>query len=214
MQAEFWHERWRENKIGFHEAAPNEFLVRHFEAMGLEPGSRIFVPLAGKSLDLSWLEAQGMRVVGVELDESAVRAFFDEAETTTLVSSVGSLQKYRSGDVELLAGDIFDLTPEILGPVDAIYDRAALVALPDEMRARYAKHVVSLTGAAPQLLVAFDYDQTQTAGPPFSVNQTMIEALYRATYSQTLLSRQPITGRLAQRCGGFEESWLLVPKAL
>lgn len=212
MQPEFWHERWRENKIGFHEAAPNANLVAHFEAMALQPGSRVFVPLAGKSLDLSWLQAQGMRVVGIELDESAVRAFFDEAETTTLVSTVGPFQRYRSGDIELFAGDIFDLTPEVLGTVDAIYDRAALVALPEAMRKRYAEHLVALTEAAPQFLVAFDYDQTQTDGPPFSVNQNMIDGMYKATYSQTLLSRQPITGRLAQRCEGFEESWLLQPK--
>lgn len=212
MEPEFWHERWRENNIGFHEGIPNAYLSAHFSQLELPQGSRVFVPLAGKSVDLAWLEEQGYRVVAIELDETAVRAFFNEIDVTTLVTDMGSLARYQSGNIEFYAGDFFDLSHEILGPVDAIYDRAALVALPEPMRLRYATQLRSLTDCAPQLLVSFDYDQSQTAGPPFSVDRIAIESMYGEYYRKTLLAESEITGRLAGRCSGMEQCWLLNPR--
>ena len=149
MDAQFWHDRWHEGRLGFHEGRVNRMLETHVGALGLNPGARILLPLCGKAVDLPWLAAQGYRVVGAELSAVAVRDLFASLEIDPVVAEKGDLTLWSAGNIEVFVGDIFDLDPETLGVVDAIYDRAALVALPDAMRARYAAHLADLTGAAP-----------------------------------------------------------------
>ena len=165
MQPEFWHDRWARHQIGFHEAAVNPLLVEHFPALGkLRPGSRVFVPLCGKTLDIDWLLARGHQVIGVELSEVAVRELHE-----------------RIGDPEgldVIVGDLFELTAERLGPIDAVYDRAALIALPAEMRTRYVAHLKAITRNAPQLLITLAYDQSAADGPPFSVTDEEVRVHY------------------------------------
>lgn len=211
MDPAFWHERWADGRTGWHESNANALLLRHFQALNLAHGARLFVPLCGKSVDLLWLRDQGCSVVGAELDQSAVDAFFTESGLAADIRDTGPLKHYSAHNIDVFAGDIFDLTARDIGPVDAVYDRAALVALPDAMRARYARHLGNLTNQAPQLLVTFDYDQSQTDGPPFSVSNAMIDALYGATYRRATLERQDITGGLAERAEGFEIASLLLP---
>jgi hypothetical protein len=45
------------------------------------------------------------------------------------------------------------LTPKEIGPIDWVYDRAALVALPDSMRKEYLTAIDRLTGVGTQSLV-------------------------------------------------------------
>ena len=78
MQPDFWHQRWADNQIGFHQSAPTPLLLKHWPALGITPGAQVFVPLAGKSLDMAWLASQGHRVLGVELSQLAVEQFFAE----------------------------------------------------------------------------------------------------------------------------------------
>src|SRR5690606_35997899 len=79
-----------------------------------------------------------------------------------------------------------------LGPVDLVYDRAALVALPDTIRARYAPHVAALAGPAAQLLISFEYDPAEMAGPPFPVRPDEIQRLYGDRYTLAELARQDV----------------------
>jgi thiopurine S-methyltransferase len=204
MDPAFWHERWADGRIGFHEGAPNALMVKHFGALDVPPGARVFVPLCGKSFDLIWLRAQGLEVVGAELDLSAVSAFFDENGLAPEVDTSGPLERYHADGIEIFAGDIFELTAAQLGPVNAVYDRAALVALPHDMRARYAQHLPDLTASAPQLVITFDYDQSAANGPPFSVPTEAVATLYAGRYRLTELERVPITGNLAARVSGHE----------
>lgn len=95
--------------------------------------------------------------------------------------------------------------------IDAVYDRAALIALPPRSRNRYARHLFDLTGGAGQLLITLDYDQTQMDGPPFSVPEEEIGVLYGGRYRRELLASREITGPLSQRCSGNENAWLLEP---
>ena len=154
MEAEFWHERWREEKHGFDQAAPNALLVAHLDALALKPGNRVFVPLCGKTVDIPWLLEQGLRVVGAELSETAVGQLFETMGVAPEIADLGSLKRYSSDGIDIFAGDIFDLSAGALGDVDAVFDRAALVALPEEMRARYSAHLSEITGNAPQLLLS------------------------------------------------------------
>ena len=183
MQAEFWLERWQTQKTGFHLEAINPGLQQYWSDTGLSAGQRVFVPLCGKTLDLWWLLEQGYQVCGVELSPLAVAALFEQHSVTPEVAEHGNLQCWRYHELAIWCGDIFDLSPEQVGQVDAVYDRAALVALPEQMRAAYARQLVHLTRTAPQLLITLEYDQSQMAGPPFSVTQAEIARLYGADYS-------------------------------
>ncbi len=211
MDPDFWHQRWQENKIAFHQAEGNALLSKHFHLLSLQEGDRVFIPLCGKSKDIVWLAAQGCRVVGIELSETAVEAFFAENGLEAEVSRTGGLRRYRSGPIELFAGDFFKLSKELLRPVDAIYDRAALVAMPEQMRTSYTHHLAKLSGNAPQFLITFDYDQSQTEGPPFSVPAEAIDRLYEGIYDREPVASAEIAGPLAERCMGTENAWLLRP---
>ena len=213
MEAEFWHERWHENRLGFHQEKPNALLVEHLDALRLRPGGTIFVPLCGKTLDIPWLMSQGLRVSGAELSEIAVRDLFDGMGVMPEIESVGPLKRYSADGVEIYAGDIFDLTAEVLGRVDAVFDRAALVALPGEMRRRYAAHLAAITGRARQLLITFDYDQSVMDGPPFSVTGDMVRALYETDFSIARLEGTGVAGGLKGIAQATEEIWLLEERA-
>ena len=210
MEPDFWHARWQtKNILGFHEGKANAFLVKHFSRLPLAPGARVFVPLCGKTRDIAWLLGQGLRVAGAELSRIAVEELFAELEVVPQVTQDGPLTRFSAPGLDILQGDIFALTRDALGPVDAVWDRAALVALPQDMRARYAPHLVALTDGAPQLLVCFEYDQSLLAGPPFSVPPQEVRTLYGGDYMVAPLETAPVPGGLKGQCEAVEHVWLL-----
>lgn len=212
MEAEFWHERWREEKHGFDQAAPNALLVAHLGALTLKPGDRMFVPLCGKTVDIPWLLEQGLRVVGAELSETAVGQLFETMGVAPEITDLGSLKRYSSDGIDIFAGDVFDLSAGALGDVDAVFDRAALVALPEEMRIRYSAHLSEITGNAPQLLITFDYNQSIMPGPPFSVPEAMVRRYYDASFAITRLAGTEVAGNLKGIAPAIEEIWLLATR--
>ncbi|MEN5217659.1 thiopurine S-methyltransferase [Pseudomonas pudica] len=170
MEPAFWQQRWADNQIGFHQAQVNPYLQKYWPTLGLAPGSRVLVPLCGKSLDLAWLAGQGYRVLGVELSRRAVEAFFREHGLQAEVQQRGAFEVWRSGDVELWCGDFFALQAEDVGDCSGLYDRAALIALPSQMRVAYMRLLSRLLPTGCQgLVVTLDYDQSLLGGPPFSV---------------------------------------------
>lgn len=212
MEHAFWQQRWRENRIAFHEAEPNPLLTQNYDQLKLSAGNGVFVPLCGKSFDLDWLLAKGLKVVGAELNEGAVHEVFERLRLTPDITQIGALKRYSAEELTVFVGDFFKLQASDIGPVDAVYDRAALVAMPDSMRADYAQHLMAITGKARQLLISFDYDQSQMSGPPFSVPGTTIATYYDDTFKRELISDTAIAGQLSQRCSGQEQVWLLTPK--
>ncbi len=209
MEAGFWHRKWAAREIGFHEKEANAMLAAHYGRLALGAGERVFLPLCGKTRDIAWLLQRGCRVAGIELSEVAIGELFEELGVTPEVSSHGALRRFRAAGVEVFCGDFFELQAALLGPVDAVYDRAALVALPVAMRARYAAQLMRVSGAAPQLLVTFEYDQTQMEGPPFSVDEPEIRALYASHYRLTALAREAIPGGFKGRVEAYDRAWLL-----
>jgi thiopurine S-methyltransferase len=197
MDPSFWQERWREGRIGFHEGQPNTLLERYGQRLG--GTRRVLVPLCGKSEDLAWLAAQGHQVVGVELVESAVRAFFAEHGLTPRESQVGGLRRFEAGAVTLVQGDFFACTAAELGACDAFYDRAALIALPPELRARYVRHLRGLLQpGAPGLVITLEYAQERMEGPPFSVLEAELRALYQGAHVALLAERPAQAPRIAE----------------
>ena len=198
MQQEFWHERWQLNQIGFHNEEINRHLQQYWPTLKITPGSRVFVPLCGKSNDMLWLLSQGYEVIGVELSPLAVQAFFAENELSAATSRQGKFSVNEADGLRIYCGDFFDLTADDLAGVSAVYDRASLVALPPEMRTAYAAHMQHLLiPGTKTLLVAFDYPQHEMQGPPFSVQKPEVQLLYsngcdvELLYTEDILEREP-----------------------
>ena len=211
MEASFWHAKWEKSEIGFHQDDVNPLLLDHFGALSLPAGSRVFVPLCGKTRDILWLLESGYRVVGIELSRMAVEQLFAEMELQPAISQVGPLTRFAVDDIDIYCGDIFELTGSELGQVDAVYDRAALVALPADMRQRYAEHLAAITGSARQLLIAYEYDQSLQDGPPFAVGADEVRRLYGRHYEVALLASAEVVGGLRGKCPATEHVWLLRP---
>lgn len=193
MQPDFWLTRWQRGETGFHRNGINPWLEKHLAALRLSAGSHVFVPLCGKAQDLRFLRDQGFRVTGIELSALAVDAFFAEQQLPASTREVDGLTLYETENLRIFCGDFFRLTADRLGPVDSIFDRAALVALPPDMRAAYAAHIAKLAGkGARNLLVSFEYPQAEMAGPPFSVPQAEIRSLFGAHFDIAALGRADI----------------------
>jgi len=195
MDADFWLQRWQNNQTGFHQQEVNPRLEALWPQLQVTPGEQVFVPLCGKSLDMLWLREQ-YAVLGVELSPLAVEAFFTENGLEPEHSLQGRFSVYRTDRLTLLCGDFFDLQPEQLGQVRAVYDRASLIALPKDLRQRYVHQLTQLLpSAAPLLLVTLDYDQTQMDGPPFSVEEQEVRDLFAPHWSIQRLHREDILAK-------------------
>jgi thiopurine S-methyltransferase len=211
VEANYWYQKWQRKDIAFHEGETNEFLNAYFSRLGLPKGSRVFVPLCGKTRDIAWLLTQGYKVVGVELSELAVTELFAELGAEPKMRSAGDLVLCQADNLDIFIGDIFDLGEALLGEVDAVYDRAALVALPPDMRNQYTAYLLEVTGASPQLLITFEYDQQLMEGPPFSISREEIERHYGALYQTEILEKKEVAGGLKGLVKAVEVIQLLRP---
>ncbi|WDS37313.1 thiopurine S-methyltransferase [Pseudoxanthomonas sp.] len=193
MDADFWLQRWNQGQTGFHQARVMPLLEKHWPALALPVGSQVFVPLAGKSLDMPWLAAQGHRVLGIELSPLAVQQFFTEHGLQPQVHESRYGVHHVAGNIELICGDVFALDANALAGCAAVYDRAALIALPEPMRERYVSQVYGAMPAGAQgLLITLEYPQAQKAGPPFSVVPIEVDALFADRWQVDALERRDI----------------------
>jgi thiopurine S-methyltransferase len=189
----FWAERWREQRIGFHEASVNPLLVRYLPTLELPESSRVFVPLAGKSVDMAWLIAQGLEVVGVEWVEQAIQQFFGEQALPYAQRRSPPFTVYECEGLALYCGDFFDLDPDTLGPFDLVWDRAAMIAMDEGQRAAYVPHLLRLLGKRGRiLLVTVEYDSSEMEGPPYSVSEEEVRRLYAPSTEVELVKRNSV----------------------
>lgn len=209
MHADFWHNLWNTNNIGFHLENVNELLLRNFNQLKLEKNSRVFIPLCGKTVDIKWLLDNEYKIVGAELNENAIKELFKYLGLNPTIKKLDSLTLYSSKNIDIFVGDIFHLNKSILAKVDAIYDRGAIVALPEKMRENYTSFLKDITNQAPQLIITFVYNQDLMAGPPFSVDLKQLEAYYEDSY--TIKSLETIKPKEFQQLDGSEVVWLLNP---
>jgi thiopurine S-methyltransferase len=203
MDAAFWQARWREGRIGFHQDRVTPLLEEFWDATGVPAGARVFVPLAGKSLDMAWLAARGHPVLGVELSRLAVEQFFDEQGLAPSVRTTPSGTHYEAGGIELVCGDAFGLDAALLSTCGGVFDRAALIALPADLRVRYARALYSLLPAGCRgLLVTLEYPPHEKQGPPFAVPEAEVRRLFGDAWTVRTLVRRDI---LASQPGFVEE---------
>jgi thiopurine S-methyltransferase len=193
MDPDFWQQRWREGRIGFHQDRVTPLLEQYWDAIGAPAGGRVFVPLAGKSLDMAWLAARGHRVLGVELSTIAVRQFFEECGLSADIHESRDATHFSAGDIEIIQGDVFALDAGTLAGCRGVYDRAALIALPPAMRERYVADVYSkLPPGCRGLLVTLEYPQAEKEGPPFSVAADEVASRFGQDWAVDLLERRDI----------------------
>jgi thiopurine S-methyltransferase len=193
VQPDFWLDRWRTAQIGFHQAAVDRHLKAYWPLLQLPADSPVFVPLCGKSLDLLWLRGLGHSVTGVELSPIALESFLMEHGIAARRRVLSDFDVFEADGLKLCCGDYFKLTPALLGPVSAVYDRAALISWTPAARAAYVRHLSSLSSAGTQmLLIAFEYPPEQMKGPPFPLDRSAIERLYERDYAIEELGRHEI----------------------
>lgn len=217
MEPSFWQSKWQSGKTSFHKSEVNPKLANYLPALALARGSRIFVPLCGKSYDIGWLARQGYDVVGAELYEPAIQSLFAELELIPNITqhrdTIHYQADYNDQTIDIWVGNIFDLTARQLGHVDAIYDRAALVALsdspPNYLRSSYVKQLISLTDGAKQLLVTFVFDQETRPGPPFIITPEQIQLYYGQDYQIEPLEDIYADPLLGDGTPGRSMVWLL-----
>ncbi len=215
MQPEFWHECWRANEIGFHRASVHPVLKRYLPRLNVRPGDSVFVPLCGKSIDMRYLRENGVLVIGVELSELAVRAFFDEGAITAEVSREGPFSVFAGGGFRIFCGDFFALEAAQIKGVSAVYDRAALIALPAPLRSAYAQHMTGLLPPGTRtLLITHEYPAHEMQGPPFPITDEEVDALFGASFAIDPLEQRDVLAeepRFRERgiTSFFENAYLL-----
>ena len=175
----FWHQKWQAGEIGFHQDGVHKGLEKYWRRLKLKRRSTVFVPLCGKSNDMVYLRERGHDVVGVELSEIAAEQFFTENNLRSMVMPKADFNYHIGNGLTLLQGDFFKLGLSHMRKVRAVYDRAALIALPVDMRTKYAAHLKSILAPETQiLLITLEYDQSQMDGPPFNVSEDEVTKLF------------------------------------
>ena len=194
---------WATGKVGFHQSQINDFLITHWPALNLKGHESVLVPLCGKSLDMLWLQQRGHNVLGVELSQQALQAFLTEAHMEAKPVQHNPFCGYESAGMTLLCGDFFKLRLEDCSDIRAVYDRAAIVALPPQMRQAYVLHLKKVLPTLPKssksskgigvqiLMVTLEYDQSKMSGPPFSVTEPEVRDLFGAFATVNKLCEVP-----------------------
>ncbi len=193
MDADFWLQRWQEGRTGFHRSEVMPLLKKHWPVLDVPRGTRVLVPLCGKTLDMMWLASQGLRVCGVELAPLAIGQFFAEQKLGPQSRAAPYGMHYIAGDIEIVQSDIFAIDKSLIAECGAIYDRAALIALPPPMRERYAREIyAALPAGCRGLLITLEYPQHEMEGPPFSVEEREVHRLFGEHWDIDLLERRDI----------------------
>lgn len=199
MEISYWKSRWKKQHTGWHMEEVYPHLKKYLDRLALVRGDTLLVPLCGKSRDLVWLAEQGFRVIGVEVSDVAVEQFFSENRITYRTEAKGDFTIYHSDNIRIFRGDFFKLEAAWIPPVDTIYDKAALIALPPEKRRTYAVKVNSLVGSDTRILLnTFEYRQNEMNGPPFAVFIDELEELFGDRFVIELLYGESIFDQLPQ----------------
>jgi thiopurine S-methyltransferase len=215
MELDYWRARWSRGEIGFHQLQPTPALVRWEQRL---PAGRTLVPLCGKSLDLGYLAGQGRAVVGVEVALLALESFFAEAGILPTRREEGSAVILEGAGITGLAADFLAVSDHLLGRFEAVFDRGALVALPPEVRTRYAARCLDLLAPGGKiLLIGFEYDPAKMNGPPFAIDEAEVHRLYGARAAATRLERREILEEEPRfKARGLdwlaESAWLIEPR--
>lgn len=194
-------------------------LTQYLDKLQLKGDDTILVPLCGKSMDIQWLLNKGFKVIGVEVSEKAITELRNTLDLNFTKHTKGQFKIYKSDNLQLWLGDFLKMQPSFLPELDAIYDKAALIALPPEKRKIYAKSIKNLCSSTTHILLnCFEYPQESMSGPPFAVFKEELESLYGEQFSIELIHQQSMLDELSKfKQRGLkdfldEKVYLLTPK--
>jgi len=181
MKKEFWLEKWQNKQTGFHKDEVHPLLIKYIDELKLNSGDTVFVPLCGKTLDMLWLNSQGYKVIGIELSELAIKEFFVDNDITYKKESDGLFDIYTYENITIYKGDFFDLTAKYCQQVNAVYDRAALIALPGELVMKYVNKMLDvIPDLAMGILITLEFNRSSDSkGPPFNTSNEKVMKLFQ-----------------------------------
>lgn len=188
LDLEFWQKRWTDGKIGWHKTQVNDLLeMYHAEMLPMKSKPRVFIPLCGKTVDMTYLaNNHDCDVIGLEYTDKAITEFFTEQKLEHTTTSEGDFKIHKATGVNITIyqGDFFKANTQLIGEVDAIWDRGSLVAMNPTDRQKYADVIKSLmTSQTRYMLNALSYDQTRHGGPPFSVPLEVVQELFGEVFN-------------------------------
>jgi len=193
MEIEFWEQRWSQNQTAFHLPTVNPCLTQYWPVLNIQAGSQVFIPLCGKSLDLAWFASSQYSVLGIECSEQAINAFFNDQNMQVNKNQQGPFKLYQADNIKVLQGDFFALNSDNLNKVNAVYDRASLVALPEIMRQKYVSLLTEILPLNVEiLLITLEYNPSKMTGPPFSVTQNEVLKLFQPAFNVELLGSNDV----------------------
>lgn len=207
MDKTYWEDVWRNDDLGFHQPQVNKHLQRFWQRLQLTPASRVFVPLCGKSLDMDWLLSEGHEVIGADIAQEAQDQFLVTHQEPVRYTEENKLKLAWQGRLLFIAGDILHMEPEMLRSVDAVYDRAALIALPHAVRQNYALFLAHCLKPGAKMLLITRQAPKEQLTPPFNVSAAEVDKLYSSNFRiEQLLTEE-------RQDGVIEEVFLLKRKA-
>jgi len=193
MEIEFWQQRWDLDQTAFHLPTVNPYLVSFLKQFNIASSSKVFIPLCGKSLDITWLASHDYSVIGVECSKKAIYEFFEEQDIESEIKNTSNFKSYYAKNIQLLQGDFFDLDKKLLKDVSLVYDRASLIALPYEKRQKYVNLLNNiLPDTSEILLITLEYEQNIMTGPPFSVSDSEVKELYQDKYNIEMIHEEDV----------------------
>lgn len=212
MINEQWLKRWQDNNIGFHRTDVNPVLEMEWPKLNIPSGSTVYVPLCGKTVDMAWLAAQGYNVVGVELSDIAVIDFFESHKIPYTVTKHNQYAAYQSEAITIYAGDLFELPESLFANIDAIYDRAAFIAMAPEQREPYAERFFAIAEQNPDLrilLITVQHNGDKKLGPPYYITQDTLEKHFGSIFAINRLDsayKENLVGKRYDKAGVTDAS--------
>ena len=201
MNPEFWLESWEVGgtKTSFHRHDIHPYVQTYTPEYFLR-GQRILVPLCGKDNALMWYRDRAEHVIGIELSSKAIEQFFQEHNLTYQITADG---RYEADGITIFNRNIFDIKTAEVGRIDLVYDRAALVALPEHLRQRYRQKIDSLMHIGSKcLLVTLEFLPYLGATPPFSITPQEVQRYYGDLYIIDHIENQELPNhRMVQKFG-------------
>lgn len=197
--------QWKNQRTAFHLSDVNRILKDHVDKLISTDNDdeddteeddkgkatclnrRVFVPLCGKTLDMTFLTKLADEVVGVEGIRMALEQFSEENPDLNVKfeGTVNGFDRFVGDKIILLRGNYFDLDDtKAGGKFGAIYDRGSMVAIEPHLRTDYVDTLGKLIAPGGKILLVvlerLGEEEAVKRGPPFTLPDSTIRELFES----------------------------------